>query len=73
MCTTLHIVENLIFVNYLKMGIEGTTLASFCTNLLVLITNVYLTSTTKSLKKANKVSTLENYIVNWNAVRKIDS
>ena len=37
------------------MGIEGTTLASFITNGLVLIINVYLTSKEKGLEIANKV------------------
>jgi hypothetical protein len=44
------------------MGIEGTTLASFCTNLLVLITNIYLTNITRSLKKANKVSIFDKRV-----------
>lgn len=38
------------------MGIEGTTLASFLTNLLVLIMNFWLTNATKYLEKANKIS-----------------
>ena len=38
------------------MGIEGITLASFLTNLLVLILNIWLTNATNFLEIANRIS-----------------
>jgi len=54
--TILHVLWNILFVTYLDLGIVGTGISSFLTNLLGLTINCVLTSYKKELVDANSVS-----------------
>ena len=54
-CTCCHVGYNFLFVSNFGLGVVGTALASFVTNLQVLIMNLFYTSREEELEAALQV------------------
>lgn len=61
--TLLHLFWNILFIEYLNLGIAGTGVSSLLTNLLGLILNMYMTNSKEGIEEARDVSIFDSRVL----------